>query len=109
MTAGDEIHLPPLPQEPSPSPWLAEVKGYGWIIKYSTANRAERSRLATVHHSLGQGHSRANALLIAAAPEMLEALRAARELFDLRCTVEDGAPVRVKIESSIAKAEGRGE
>lgn len=75
--------------EHTPGPWKARDyvnhEGNTWIDCYAFANNGKGKclggTLATVHkNGVGKGSMEANALLIAAAPELLDALK---ELFDL--------------------------
>ena len=88
----------------TPAPWLIEWNaaqgGEGHYITDSK-DMAELSRIAAVlFHDDADGETRANARLIAAAPDLLEALIGVVKVAD-RATVEFNAA-----RAAIAKAEG---
>lgn len=96
----------------TPGPWRLASRKEGWVVKNSGG-----CSLAGV--SKFSGGSRAaecepNAQLIAAAPELLDALREGEELLAMICTVicaENPPPYGLerleKMRHAIARAEGR--
>jgi hypothetical protein len=68
--------------------------------------RAEGRTIAAVY-PFDRTEDRANAQLFAAAPELLEALKEARDLIEEECEIYPDAPMVRLIVDAIAKAEGR--
>jgi hypothetical protein len=68
--------------------------------------RAEGRTIAAVY-PFDRTEDRANAQLFAAAPELLEALKAAYDLLEGECEFNEDAPMLSIIVNAIAKAEGR--
>ncbi len=79
----------------TPGPWEIDTQGDGI---YGAQRTVHAARICTLTH-----HSRmeANARLIAAAPEMLEALKVARDILNFK-----GERNEI-VDNAIAKAEGR--
>ena len=91
----------------TPGPWLlVEIyTSQHWAI-FPAAPEGDFTNLATVHRSQIESENEANAHLIAAAPDMLEALKAFRgyldgDLYARLKLVEEQA------DAAIAKAEGK--
>ena len=86
----------------TPGPWKAKAKSTHWLIF-----APDESEIGMVYRP----DTRANAHLIAAAPDLLEA---SKRLLDAVCPEYDGMypqPIRDAVEQlddAIAKAEGRG-
>jgi hypothetical protein len=84
----------------TPGPWL-DYEGEVYAGKYLVADVWE--------HPSGDDVARANARLIAAAPDMLDALRAIR--FEIECLSNHWVgPFKMavdRVDAAIAKAEGR--
>ena len=86
----------------TPGPWEIDSEQPSTVKKFTHGNRLS---IATVHGGYGEKTRRtANARLIAAAPEMLEALEDALNLIDT-ITPFEGDTVR-KARAAIAKARG---
>ena len=94
----------------TPGPWIASPKRNELdLLEYSIDYNNENGsgHVATVDASRGE-RLEANARLIAAAPEMLEALRIALSaLSDLVANYPSEAETYNRVESAIAKADGR--
>ena len=77
------MERPPIGRQPNGEPWPTDVNGnvfWGYSISGSNENGASiLPTLAAVHNF--PGHMEANARLIAAAPELLQALRDLDEAF----------------------------
>ena len=85
----------------TPAPWIALEGDYGWQI------HSDKSRwIANIKCESCPAHEEANANLIAAAPELLEALEMALELEDFECHGYAGETVAKKARQAIAKARG---
>ena len=88
----------------TPGPWevdTEEEEGRSWVVI-----RGAGFYIANVSGGIGPGITEANASLIAAAPDLLEALIAVRDDFDDDCTAERGEEIRAQIAAAIAKATG---
>lgn len=102
-------------QAHTPEPWEAEVRGKRWDV-YPTPRYPCQQPVASGHaRDLGEtfaGESEANARLIAAAPELLEALRAvthqAAKEIDQSATHDglNNCKLLTQARAAIAKAEG---
>lgn len=97
----------------TPGPWEAQpeeahrdyirIRGTQLGLRYKVANV-----LCPMYPGVADAElleTRANARLIAAAPELLEALKVAREWIVLALTAD--RPERIQIDAAIAKAEGK--
>ena len=85
-------------------PWFV---GTGWI----GAGEIKDGRVIANLHAYPYGDSEANARLIAAAPELLEACKSALERMEVLIDADEATyldrKVFVKLEDVISKAEGR--
>lgn len=94
----------------SPAPWRVEA-GDSVVGIYSPAGRVAVTNTKTFYQR-HDARDIANANLIAAAPELLDAIRELRtlvEMDDWWCDPADSNyPLRHQIEAAIAKAEGLG-
>jgi hypothetical protein len=91
----------------TPGPWSYEVeKVSGPSLSDATYLFAHGDVIGKAYESAGQGNAQANARLIAAAPELLEALRIAGEAL---CDLPLMDPRLVAIRAAIAKATGSAE
>jgi hypothetical protein len=96
----------------TPGPWKLEITDTGFRVIYSDSTL--RSHIAALHEAAlceEHGDTFANARLIAAAPQMLEALRAALEAmgdtYDARDAAgTEGEQLRDQIAEAIAAATG---
>lgn len=90
----------------TPGPWIyyadLPITDPNWHI-VTTANKMRV--VANIHIEPGNAMDKANARLVAAAPDMLEALKSIREWSPF-LGAED-APCWALVENAIAKAEGR--
>lgn len=86
----------------TPGPWIARLEGENWLIEANN-RKACIAYGASWYSDLQPGE--ANARLIAAAPEMLEALKEAEEQSRKRLPVKK--ETWLKMQAVIAKAEGR--
>jgi hypothetical protein len=93
----------------SPAPWRVEA-GDSVVGIYSPSGRVAVTNTKT-YYQRHDDRDIANANLIAAAPDLLEALRELRTLVEMEDWWNDPAdrnyPLRYQIEAAIAKAEGR--
>ena len=93
----------------SPAPWRVEA-GDSVVGIYSPAGRVAITNTKTFYQR-HDARDIANANLIAAAPELLDAIRDLRtlvEMDDWWCDPADSNyPLRRQVEAAIAKAEGR--
>lgn len=97
--------------KPTPGPWEAQILEHG--APYITARRhgdeIGHDCIASMNPQLN-GAAQANALLMAAAPSMLEALKLVADLIDKsgtdRAVVVKGGWVDRSIRSAVQKAEG---
>lgn len=80
---------------------VVDAANYGW-------NRTGLGNAAPANHEESRARVLADARLIAAAPELLEALRVALEIIEGEYPADDeiAAPVVSKIRAAIAKAKG---
>ena len=83
----------------TPGPWYVEMCGSTGDYDILCDQLTGHPLLAVVFNRFG--NSRDDADLIAAAPDMLEALREALPLFD------EGTTIAAKIEAAISKATGK--
>lgn len=81
----------------TPGPWIVQEK-YPFHVMTSDGFAVADTDLS--YSSLDEQSQAANARMIAAAPELLEALRSAR------CCVKDDSAVAKMIDAAIAKATG---
>ena len=91
----------------TPGPWsLEHIDGETYRV-IDAMDMQELSRIATVHfHDDAVGETKANACLIAAAPELLEALRIARDHIDMAALEISHCKYAERIRAAIAKATG---
>lgn len=99
----------------TPGPWtLGEIRNASGVVKGGPARELHTGStvqgqvaLASLQEWMGPGEREANAALIAAAPDMLDALNEARDYLG---SLTDGGPVLLGlvcvIDDAIAKAEG---
>lgn len=101
----------------TPGPWsvipaTGLSQGFGISMsdpegaRYATVAVAEAGNTLYSHLTIGIEARRANAYLIAAAPEMLEALRAALPWVGALFDTQRCADVKAAVRAAIAKAEG---
>jgi hypothetical protein len=108
-------------EAPTPGPWrwwAPEREGGKWQIDADGGAGQPVRLIATVHRGMPSGsRAEANAHLIAAAPDMLAALRAVEEAGACYCNRHlppygcegscDYAAAMVKVRAALRKAEGR--
>ena len=94
--------------EHTPGPWTIHPQHPAWIIG------SDGLPVAHNVYEFNRGNEGANARLIAAAPELLDACRAALAFIDANFHYADGKaspcydmPARIALVAAIAKAEGR--
>lgn len=91
----------------TPGPWTVEqCEQFPSLAKIVGPQRVELELSA---FALSEQEEMSNARLIAAAPEMLEALRAVAKTDGVRDLKVGGVSIQALIDAAIAKAEGRGE
>jgi len=89
----------------TPGPWTAEAKDLGGEVpSWRVYNMPEGQQVASVHRWNGEGDE-ANAHLIAAAPDLLEACKEA--LVRLECHNHPDGRRLDNLRAAIAKAEGQ--
>jgi hypothetical protein len=89
----------------TPGPWVASHDVAGIVIE---PGRSHYLPYVAVLESRGGGSEEerwANARLIAAAPELLDALKEAREVLAVALAWPGSEPIRQKINAALAKAE----
>lgn len=91
------------PATHTPGPWTARPRrtGDSWWVEAPI----EGGRLGYLAECVGRNASEANALLVAAAPDLLQALRDVLEMIDHEIPVSVGSLGKAR--AAIAKAEGR--
>ena len=92
----------------TPGPWVAQRHGAivgGPEFEFTNGKARKQIAMACAVPEGVEGDQQANALLIAAAPELLEALLYANAALELEGYSSD-RPYRSKILAAIAKAEG---
>lgn len=101
----------------TPGPWSSSVNGFGFVkVEAHGFDTYDGSVIVSTMcsgHHIGYDVEKANARLIAAAPDMLDALKAMVKKIDPVCMVEDDHPQADLADEyrdalwAIAKAEGR--
>ncbi len=89
----------------TPGPWNIDggTNSNEDLFIWKTGEYYSGHAIATVHGEIQEG-SQANARLIAAAPDLLEALVMAKRLINANTLLDAGNPANIKIEAAIAKA-----
>jgi hypothetical protein len=105
----------------TPGPWVASVQrsregsDLGWIVQHKNGRICWPSLAYSEPNAEADASDparEANARLIAAAPDMYEALKEALQLFDLVTALDDQGSnalgqAEIAIRAALAKAEGR--